>query len=169
MGDFFAQLRGNIQGTDAVFNQSSIFPDSSGGHSGFRGEPDGRINATSSLMNPSQPYAYAESGRMGSDVNYFNTPANVQKIIPRIRLPDSMISDTPKYFDLVHAVSDGDIAFVLRYASQQAKKEAISNSNTYSRQGMLRAVDNIVNLSVVNYLLAGIQRHLLTIMSMESA
>lgn len=164
MGDFFAQLRGNIAGTDAVFNQSSIMPDTGGGHGGFRGDPDGRINATSSLTTPGQPYAYAEGGRMGSDVNYFNTPANVQKIVPRIDLPDSVMCDEPKQFSLMHAVSDGDVAFVLRYESQQSKRDAISNSRSYSRQGLLRAVDNIVNLSVVNYLLAGMQVHFLSYM-----
>jgi hypothetical protein len=163
MSDFFAGLRGSaIQGPDAVFDQSSIMPSGGGPHSGYQGIPDGRINATSSLLNPGQPYAYGSGDRLGSQAAYLNNPHNCQKIIPEMYFPDTVqdpVSSTGHYFPLSHTVSDGDVAWVLRYNSIENKNQKQLGSFTYKRQGLQRAVDHFVSLAGVNYLLAGMQIH----------
>ena len=158
MSDFFGGLRNSssIAGPDAVFDQGSIWPSASGPHGGYSGQPDGRINATSSLLDNMQPYSYGSAARLGTSAMGANVPHNVQKIVPEIRLPDSgAVADA---FTLSHAVSDGGVAFVLRYDSHQTRAKAITNHQNYLRQGLSRAVDHVVSLSVVNYILAGLQQ-----------
>jgi hypothetical protein len=157
MSDFFGGLRNSssIAGPDAVFDQGSIWPSASGPHGGYSGQPDGRINATSSLLDNMQPYSYGSAARLGTSAMGANVPHNVQKIVPEIRLPDSgTVADA---FTLSHAVSDGGVAFVLRYDSHETRAKAITHHQNYLRQGLSRAVDHVVSLSVVNYILAGLQ------------
>ena len=114
MSDFFSGLRNASNARpDAVFDQASIWPSASGPHGGYSGDPDGRINATSSLLDNVQPYAYGTGARLGSSAMGANVPHNVQKIVPELRLPES--STVAGDFTLPHAVSDGGVAFVLRY------------------------------------------------------
>lgn len=157
MSDFFGGLRNSssIAGPDAVFDQGSIWPSASGPHGGYSGQPDGRINATTSLLDNMQPYSYGSAARLGTSAQGANVPHNVQKIVPEIRLPDSgTVADA---FTLSHAVSDGGVAFVLRYDSHETRAKAITHHQNYLRQGLSRAVDHVVSLSVVNYILAGLQ------------
>lgn len=75
-------------------------------------------------------------------------------------MPDGCISP----YDFAHAknfgveqVDDGDVAFVIR--AMFSPYELVSEKKKYNRQGILRAIDPVVNLATVNYILHGLQRY----------
>ena len=119
------------------------------------GTADARINAGSSLFSNMEPYAYGESARLSTQTAYLANPHNIQKIVPQLLLPAPNQSSEPMNFMLPHAVSDGDIAFSIKFATDDAKIKNMSNSRDYFRQGGGRAVDYICNLATVNYILRG--------------
>ena len=53
-------------------------------------------------------------------------------------------------------VDDGDIAFVIR--AMFSPYELVSEKKKFNRQGILHAIDPVVNLATVNYILHGLQR-----------
>lgn len=53
-------------------------------------------------------------------------------------------------------VDDGDVAFVIR--AMFSPFELVSEKKKYNRQGVLYAIDPVVNLATVNYILHGLQR-----------
>ena len=57
----------------------------------------------------------------------------------------------------VHAqVDDGDVGFVIR--AMFSPYELVSEKKKFNRQGILYAIDPVVNLATVNYILHGLQR-----------
>ena len=53
-------------------------------------------------------------------------------------------------------VDDGDVAFVIR--AMFSPFELVNEKKKYNRQGVLYAIDPVVNLATVNYILHGLQR-----------
>ena len=54
-------------------------------------------------------------------------------------------------------VDDGDVAFVIR--AMFSPYELVSEKKKFNRQGILYAIDPVVNLATVNYILHGLQRY----------
>ena len=145
----FAQLNsGGIRQPDAVINGSSSLLPSSGAAIQLT---NAKINQTSNLLGNISPYDYGP-GRVSDDIVYKPVPHKIQKIVPQIELP-GMNEST---FKLSHAVDDGDIAFALR-TPHNARRQQIKDYNWFSKQHLGRAVDAIVNLPTLNYILAGLQ------------
>jgi len=158
MSEFFSQLGSNIRFPDANINGGGPLPTSLSGPAGINGDPDGRINFNSELLSGIQPYAFGP-GRMGSDRSYQQIPHRIQKIIPKLYLPYADLANNRSTLELSHAVDQGDIAFVLQsnrvqslvYNNSAMMDAAISNQQ-------LPAHSAFVNISTVNYILAGLQR-----------
>jgi hypothetical protein len=145
----FAQLNsGGIRQPDAVINGSSNLLPTSG--AGIQ-LTTAKINQTSNLLGNISPYDYGP-GRVSDDIVYKPVPHKIQKIVPQIELPGMNESK----FKLSHAVDDGDIAFALR-TPHNARAGQITDFNWFKKQHLGRAVDAIVNLPTVNYILAGLQ------------
>ena len=160
MSDFFGNLQGGgIRLPEARFNDGGMLPplSTAGYKNGLDGTADARINAASSLLGDVTPYAYGKSDRLTTQTAYLNTPHNIQKIIPQILLPDCAESSKEHTFLLPHAVSDGDIAYSIRFSTRNARDKFILDVHTYIRQGASRAVDYICNITTVNYILRGLQ------------
>jgi len=156
---FFGDLTsGGIRMPEAIFDQSSMLPpmNTAGYGGGFDGTPDGRINQGSSLFSDMEPYAYGKGDRLSTQTAYLANPHNIQKIVPQLRLPDCINSAEHCHFTLPHSVTDGDVAFVIRFASSGVRSELMNNSATYFKQGAGRAVDYICNISTINYIMRGL-------------
>ena len=153
MGDLFGDLRTNIRKPDVVMNMGPL-PAAGGLPNGFNGTTDARINYNSTLLGDISPYEYGPPKRLANQTAYVNVPHKIQKIIPKLRLPDAR--DGMQTFSLSHAIDDGDVAFSLR-----VKRTAgtIEDMHTFERLELSNVVDPFVNLTTVNYLLAGIQRN----------
>jgi hypothetical protein len=162
MSDFFGGLNagGGIRRPDVVMNDGPLPPMSisAGGYpAGFNGTPDGRIDYASSLLGNVSPYAYGEADRLSTQTAYLNIPHRVQRIVPTLSLPEAQPWDSGgSFFRLSHQVDDGDIAFVIR--AMFSPYELVEEKKKYNRQGILYAVDPVVNLATVNYILHGLQR-----------
>jgi hypothetical protein len=165
MSDFFSNLYGGgIRKPDAVINPSgggALPPMSTSGPgfpAGFNGAPDGRINTASTLLGDVSPYSYAEADRLSTQAAYLNIPHRVQRIVPSLQLPEAQpYLQGGKQFTLSHQLDDGDIGFVVR--AMFSPYEMVHNRKKYDRQGILFAVDPIINLATVNYILHGLQRY----------
>ena len=162
MSDFFSNLYGGIRQPDVVINGSGgPLPPSStmgGGYpEGFGGVPDGKINLASTLLGDVNPYAYGEADRLSTQTAYLNVPHRTQRIIPSLDLPEAQPWNSGgSFFRLSHQVDDGDIAFVIR--AMFSPYELVAEKKKYNKQGILYAVDPVVNLATVNYILHGLQR-----------
>lgn len=160
MSDFFSNLYGGIRQPDVVMNNGPLPPSSTmgGGYpAGFDGTPDGRIDYASSLLGDVSPYAYGEADRLSTQTAYLNVPHRTQRIIPSLDLPEAQPWNAGgSFFRLSHQVDDGDIAFVIR--AMFSPYELVAEKKKYNRQGILYAVDPVVNLATVNYILHGLQR-----------
>ena len=162
MSDFFGGLHtgGGIRRPDVVMNDGPLPPMSisGGGYpAGFNGTPDGKIDYASSLLGNVNPYAYGEADRLSTQTAYLNIPHRVQRIVPTLSLPEAQPWDSGgSFFRLSHQVDDGDIAFVIR--AMFSPYELVEEKKKYNRQGILYAVDPVVNLATVNYILHGLQR-----------
>ena len=145
----FAQLNsGGIRQPDAVINgSSSLLPTSGAGIQ----LTTAKINQTSNLLGNISPYDYGP-GRVSDDIVYKPVPHKIQKIVPQLTLPG--MNETN--FKLSHAVDDGDIAFALR-TPQNARRDQVTDYSWFTKQHLGRAVDAIVNLPTLNYILAGLQ------------
>jgi hypothetical protein len=160
MSDFFSDIYSKIQPPDSVINGGGALPSQNMSNMpvGFDGTPDGRINEASSLLGNLNPYAYGKGDRLSTQTAYLNIPHVAQRIVPQINIPESQpYSAGGRFFGLNHQVDDGDIAFVIR--AMFSPFEIVQDKKKYSRQGVLFAIDPIVNLATVNYLLHGLQRY----------
>lgn len=161
MSDFFSNLYGGgIRRPDVVMNDGPLPPSSTlgGGYpAGFNGTPDGKIDYANTLLGNVNPYAYGEADRLSTQTAYLNVPHRVQRIVPSLDLPEAQPWDSGgSFFRLSHQVDDGDIAFVIR--AMFSPYELVAEKKKYNKQGILYAVDPVVNLATVNYILHGLQR-----------
>jgi hypothetical protein len=160
MSSFFGDLQsGGIQMPEAIFDQSSMLPSAdkmSNYGPGFNGVPDGRINAGSTLFSDMDPYAYGKGDRLSTQTAYLANPHNIQKIVPQLLLPDCNKSDQESTFLLPHSVSDGDVAFSVRFGSSEARTAHLKGFKDFARQGAGRALDYVCNIATVNYIMRGL-------------
>jgi hypothetical protein len=159
MSSFFGDLTsGGIKMPEAIFDQSSMLPplNTAGYGGGFDGTPDARINQGSSLFSDMEPYAYGKGARLSTQTAYLANPHNIQKIVPQLRLPECNRSNDHSNFTLPHSVSDGDVAFSIRFASSKVRTELMNNAADYFRQGAGRAVDYVCNIATINYIMRGL-------------
>ena len=153
--DIFSGLRGGIKNPDSQWNKGPL-PTIAGGPAGSNGDPDGQINATSSLLQNITPYAYAQSARMGSDKNYQQIPHRIQKIIPELWVPapDGMSNKLP----ISHSVDQGDISWAINLDYNDRHYLLAKGKNVHNKHNAaLNSMTPYCNFSTVNYLLAGLQ------------
>lgn len=160
MSDFFSGLTSNVKYPDVVMQEGPLPPTSMVGYpAGFNGQADARINQNKTLLGDLQPYAYGGPARLSTQTSYLNIPHKTQRIIPELNLPTATPTKQGGHmFGLTHQVQDGDIAFVIKCLFTPGH-DLVADKNKYARQGALWAIDSIVNLSTVNYILHGLQRY----------
>jgi len=155
MSDFFGNLGGGFRFPNTQMNQGPLPSFGAGAPEGAGGDPDGRINFNSALLEGITPYNDAKSGRIGSDRNYQQIPHRIQKIVPQIWVPSA--SHFYNKVPVSHVVDQGDIAFSIISENMasllysyptvgSSDKDRVSNHSAF------------LNISTVNYLLAGICR-----------
>lgn len=154
MSDFFGGLRSGIQMPEVVWNQGPL-PSGDGLPAPLHQTADARINYNSSLLGDLTPYAYGKPGYLSSQTAYLNIPHKIQKIVPVIWLPEAR-PNAKDVFDLPHPVDDGDIAFVLRLNRDSMFCTGTKNGDM-RRMGLGTAVDPLINLPTLNYILSGLQ------------
>jgi hypothetical protein len=156
MSGFFSDLGGTIKNPDVVMNSGPLPSQDSGGWPvGFNGIPDGKIGMAPSLLGGVQPYSYGGPDRLSTQAAYLNIPHVTQRLVPSISIPRTHVGTG--MFQLNHQIDDGDIAFVIR--CMFSPYEMIKDKKKYGRQGVLHAIDPVVNLATVNYLLHCIQQY----------
>ena len=154
MSDFFGGLRGGIQMPEVVWNQGPL-PTGGNLPTPLHQTADARINYNSSLLGDLTPYAYGKPGYLSSQSAYLNIPHKVQKIVPVVYLPEAK-KGAVETIDVSHPIDDGDIAFVLRLNRQSIFCTGL-RSGEMRRAGLGTAVDPLINLPTLNYILAGLQ------------
>ena len=143
---FFDKLS-NVRKPDVVMNSGPL---PTHGPPSF---PNAKINYNSDLLSGISPYEYGEPDHISSQTSYTNIAHRIQKIVPCIHFPNA---NSEGSFPLSHAVDTGDIAFVLRL---DRRSNVMRGNASFERLQLSRAVDPLVNMQAVNYLLAGIQRY----------
>ena len=151
MADFFSGVYG-ARFPDVVMNQGPL-PGTGGLPNPLHDTPDGRINYNSTLLGDIEPYAYGEPGYQSSQNAYLNIPHRIQKIVPCLYLPEPHEN---KSFTLNHPIDDGDISFTLRLDRNSEVCSGLSNRSML-RAGLGTAIDPMINLCTLNYILAGVQ------------
>ena len=151
MSDFFGGLSG-VRFPDVVMNQVPL-PGTGGLPAPLHDTADGRINYGSSLLGNIEPYAYGEPGYLSSQNAYLNIPHRIQKIVTPLFLP---APDGTENFRLDHAVDDGDVVFTLRLDRNSEICSGLS-SKMGALGGLGTAIDPMINLCTLNYILAGLQ------------
>lgn len=154
MGDFFGGLRSGIQFPQVVMNQGPL-PGAGGLPQPLHETADARINYGSSLLGDLTPYAYGEPGYLSSQNAYLNIPHKIQKIVPVVYLPEAKVG-AKEVFDLSHPIDDGDIAFVMRLDRSSLFCTGLKNGDM-RRAGLGTAIDPLINLCTLNYILSGLQ------------
>lgn len=155
MGDFFAGLGGGMRFPDTQMNVGPLPSLGGGAPAGAHGDPDGRINFNSSLLDGITPYAGPDKGRIGSDRNYQQIPHRIQKIIHLLHVPHA--TNKQKKIPVSHVVDQGDVAFVLNTEDNSAQLFNHINVGAVDRERL--CVQSVfINLATANYILAGIQR-----------
>jgi hypothetical protein len=159
MSGFFSDIHGSIARPDVVMNSGPLpSNDSSTWPVGFNGNPDGRIGVSSELLEGVQPYSYGGPDWLSTQAAYLNIPHVTQRLVPAITIPKPLQHHMGGgTFSLNHQVDDGDIAFVIR--CMFSPLELVQDKKKYMRQGVLFAIDPVVNLATVNYLMHGLQRY----------
>jgi hypothetical protein len=153
MSNIFGDINnGNIKMPDAKFNSNGPLPPTSNPDVHFTGA---KINATSALLKGVDAYDYGDHKYTSDDIAYQNIPVKIQKIIPQVKLPSSIDQSQEDWLTMSHPIDDGDLAFVLKL--KHHKHEVMKNLQYFEKNNMGRAVDCIVNLSTINYLLRGLQ------------
>jgi hypothetical protein len=155
MADFFSNLGSGIRFPDARIGSTGPLPTSLSGPAGINGDPDGRYNFNSNLLDGIGPYAGPDGGRMGSDRNYQQIPHRVQHIIPQVYLPGGN-KDSNTQVAISHAVDMGDIAFSI--VSERLERLLMRGALVGGPRAPTPARNVFVNLPTVNYILAGLQR-----------
>ena len=151
MADFFSGVYG-ARFPDVVMNQGPL-PGTGGLPHPLHDTADARINYNSTLLGDIQPYAYGEPGYQSSQNAYLNIPHRIQKIVPCLYLPDPHDN---KSFTLNHPIDDGDISFTMRLDRNSEVCSGLSNRSML-RAGLGTAIDPMINLCTLNYILAGMQ------------
>jgi hypothetical protein len=151
MADFFSGVYG-ARFPDVVMNQGPL-PGTGGLPNPLHDTADGRINYNSSLLGDIEPYAYGEPGYLSSQNSYLNIPHRIQKIVPCLHLPEP---NENRSFMLSHPVDDGDISFTMRLDRNSEVCSGLSNRSML-RAGLGTAIDPMINLCTLNYILAGVQ------------
>ena len=154
MGDFFGDLRSGIQFPQVVMNQGPL-PSAGGLPQPLHESADARINYNSTLLGNITPYAYGEPGYLSSQNAYLNIPHKVPKIVPVVFLPEAKVG-AREFFDLSHPIDDGDLAFVLRLNRASLFCTGLKNGDM-RRAGLGTAIDPLINLCTLNYILSGMQ------------
>ena len=154
MADFFGNLRSGVQFPQVVMNQGPL-PGSGGLPRPLHDTADARINYNSTLLGNLNPYAYGEPGYLSSQTAYLNIPHKLQKFVPVVYLPEAKKGATD-FFDLSHAVDDGDLVFTLRLARNSLFCTGSRHGDT-RRTGLGTRADPLINLATVNYILSGVQ------------
>lgn len=154
MGDFFGGLRSGIQFPQVVMNQGPL-PGAGGLPQPLHETADARINYGSSLLGDLTPYAYGEPGYLSSQNAYLNIPHKIQKIVPVVYLPEAKVG-ARDFFDLSHPIDDGDLAFVMRLDRSSLFCTGLKNGDM-RRAGLGTAIDPLINLCTLNYILSGLQ------------
>ena len=150
MSDIFANVYG-ARFPDVVLNSGPLPPEG-GLPAPLHDRPDGKINYNSTLFGDLQPYAYGEAAYLSSQTQN-NVPHRIQKILPKLYLPEPNGKDV---FVLSHAVDDSDLAFVMRLNRHSVFCTG-SRTGTRRTSPIGTSVDPLINLATVNYLLAGFQ------------
>ena len=151
MADFFSGVYG-ARFPDVVMNQGPL-PGTGGLPTPLHDTADGRINYNSTLLGDLEPYAYGEPGYQSSQNAYLNIPHRIQKIVPCLYLPEPHDN---KSFTLNHPIDDGDISFTMRLDRNSEVCSGLSNRSML-RAGLGTAIDPMINLCTLNYILAGVQ------------
>lgn len=154
MSDIFANLRSGVQFPQVVMNQGPM-PGTGGLPRPLHDSVDGRINYNSSLLGDLSPYAYGEPGYLSSQTAYLNIPHKLQKLVPPVFLPEAK-PKSMEFFDLSHPVDDGDLAFTLRLDRNSLFCSGLRAGGA-RRSTTGTAIDPLVNLATVNYILSGLQ------------
>lgn len=154
MGDLFGGLRSGIQFPEVVMNQGPL-PGAGPLPRPLHDTPDARINYNSSLLGDLNPYAYGGPGYLSSQNAYLNIPHKIQKIVPVVYLPEARPGATD-FFDVSHPIDDGDLAFVMRLDRNSLFCTGLKNGDM-RRAGLGTAVDPLINLCTLNYILSGVQ------------
>lgn len=150
---FFGNLKGGgINGPDVVINGDggSLLPTSS---SGMRFS-SAQINQQNKLLSGVTAYDYGQ-GSVSDDISHQVTPHKIQKIVPQFRLPSSRVDAANDDLTVTHSVCDGDLAFTIRIVHGMAAR--VNNYSYFEKQNITRAVDPIINLATVNYIIRGLQ------------
>jgi hypothetical protein len=145
MSLFNGVTEGAARKPDVVINGSGRFPDIQS--AGIRGI-SGKINQGSSFFDSVTPYGPLS---VSDDINYRTRPIKCQKVCPEIMLPGT----DGTQIKLSHAVASGDLCFTLRL-SKAGKSQVINNYNFFDKINLTPALDCLVGLPCVNYLLAGL-------------
>lgn len=151
MADFFSDVYG-ARFPDVVMNQGPL-PGTGGLPNPLHDTPDARINYNSTLLGDIEPYAYGEPGYLSSQNSYLNIPHRIQKIVPCLYLPEP---NENRSFTLNHPIDDGDISFAMRLDRNSEVCSGLSNKSML-RAGLGTAIDPMINLCTLNYILAGVQ------------
>lgn len=145
MSLFSGVTEGAARKPDTVINGSGRFLDIQG--SAIRGI-SGKINQGSSFFDSVTPYGPLS---VSDDINYRTRPIKCQKVCPEIMLPAVDGSQVK----LSHAVASGDLCFTIRL-SKVGKNQVINNYKFFDKVNLTPALDCLVGLPCVNYLLAGL-------------
>ena len=153
MSNFFSGVYG-ARFPDVVINGGgNPLPGMGGLPTPLHDTPDAKINYNNSLLGDLEPYAYGEPGYLSSQTSYLNIPHKIQKIVPSLYLPEL---DKVDSFRLNHPIDDGDIVFAMRLDRNSEVCTGLNNK-TLNRAGLGTAIDPMINLCTLNYILAGIQ------------
>jgi hypothetical protein len=153
MADFFAGVQG-ARFPDVIINGgNNPLPGMGGLPAPLHDTPDAKINYNSSLLGDLEPYAYGEPGYLSSQSSYLNIPHRIQKLVPTLWIPET---DGTGSFRLCHPIDDGDIAFAMRLDRNSEVCTGL-RSKSILRSGLGTAIDPMINLCTLNYILAGMQ------------
>lgn len=153
MSDFFAGVYG-ARFPDVVINGGgNPLPGMGGLPAPLHDTPDAKINYNSALLGDLEPYAYGEPGYLSSQTSYLNIPHRIQKLVPTLWIPET---DGTGSFRLCHPIDDGDIAFAMRLDRNSEVCTGL-RSKSVLRSGLGTAIDPMINLCTLNYILAGMQ------------
>jgi hypothetical protein len=153
MTDFFAGVYG-ARFPDVIINGGgNPLPGMGGLPAPLHDTPDAKINYNSSLLGDLEPYAYGEPGYLSSQSSYLNIPHRIQKLVPTLWIPET---DGTGSFRLCHPIDDGDIAFTMRLDRNSEVCTGL-RSKSILRSGLGTAIDPMINLCTLNYILAGMQ------------
>lgn len=157
MSDFWGGLNGgSFKWPNSAINAQGPLP-SGAGIQGI----DGIINGSNSLLDGINAYYGPKAGPAHSDRNYQQIPHRKQYFVPVLWLPDSTgLAKVP----VSHSVDQGDVVWVLKL---DRPVEVFCDGNVHNSVERTKYdhLPVLVNIATVNYLLAGVQGHLATILS----